>query len=367
MAIEKIDGPRVAAASLEAFVADLLFAGGADRPSADAVARAVIEASARGVDTHGVRLAPWYVQAARSRAVKPKPKVTFSRKAASVGHVDGDMGFGHLASYRAIEEGCAIAAETGVAAVTVGRSSHHAATGVYAIAAARKGFACLAVTHADSAVVPFSGEKAFFGTNPIAFAVPVRKGEPMVLDMATSAVPFNRVMLRRNTGKPLPPEVAVDKRGRMTTDARKAVAVMPVGGADFGYKGAGLAAMIDVLCSPFTGMRHGATLKAPVPGMQPVGIGHFFLVMQPSTFQALSLFDRRLADFLADLRSQKAKRGERVMAPGDLEIAEARLRARLGVPVDWKTWDDFERLSVELGRPMPPTMAMPRRPRRKAG
>jgi LDH2 family malate/lactate/ureidoglycolate dehydrogenase len=103
----------------------------------------------------------------------------------------------------------------------------------------------------------------------------------MVLDMATSAVPFNRVMLRRATGKPLPPEVAMDKRGRMTTDPNRAIAVMPVGGADFGYKGAGLAAMIDVLCAPFTGMGHGATLKPPIPGMQPVGIGHFFLVMQP--------------------------------------------------------------------------------------
>jgi len=293
--------------------------------------------------------------------VKPKPKVAFTRKAASVGHVDADMGFGHLASYRAIEEGCALAAETGIAAISVGRSSHHGATGVYVLAAARKGFAALGVTHADSAVVPFSGVKAFFGTNPIAFAVPVKKGEPMVLDMATSAVPFNRIMLRRATGKPLPPEVAVDRSGRMTTDPDKAVAVMPVGGEHFGYKGAGLAAVVDVLCAPFTGMRHGATLKPPVPGMQPVGIGHFFLVMQPAAFQALSLFDRRLADFLADLRSQKAERGQRVMAPGDLEIEEAKQRARLGIPIDRKTWADFERLAGELRVAVPPVKSAPRR------
>jgi LDH2 family malate/lactate/ureidoglycolate dehydrogenase len=365
MAIEKIDGPRVAAGSLEAFVAALLAAGGADQPSAGAVARAVVDASARGVDTHGVRLVPWYVLAARGRHVKPKPKVAFTRKAPSVGHVDAGMGFGHLASYRAIEEGCAIAAETGIAAISVGRSSHHGATGVYALAAARRGFACLAMTHANAMVVPFSGEKAFFGTNPIAFAVPVKKGEPMVLDMATSAVPFNRVMLRRATGKPLPTEVAVDRRGRMTTDPHEAVAVMPIGGEHFGYKGAGLAAMIDVLCAPFSGMRHGATLEAAVPGMQPIGIGHFFIVMQPAAFQALSLFDRRLADFLADLRSQKARRGARVLAPGDLEIEEAKVRARLGIPIDRKTWADFERLAGELGCPLPELMP-PRRPRRKA-
>lgn len=366
MAIEKIDGPRVGAGSLEAFVAALLAGAGADRPSAEAVARAVVDASARGVDTHGVRLVPWYVEAARGRHVKRKPRIVFTRKATSVGHVDADMGFGHLASYRAVEEGCAIAAETGIAAVSVGRSSHHGATGVYALAAARRGFACLATTHANAMVVPFSGEKAFFGTNPIAFSVPVKKGEPMVLDMATSTVPFNRVMLRRATGKPLPPEVAVDKRGRTTTDPHRAVAVMPVGGERFGYKGAGLAAMIDVLCAPFSGMRHGATLKPPVPGMQPIGIGHFFIVMQPSAFQALSLFDRRLADFLADLRSQRARRGERVLAPGDLEIEEARLRARLGIPVDRRTWADLERLAGEFGCPLPEVMPSPRRARRRA-
>jgi LDH2 family malate/lactate/ureidoglycolate dehydrogenase len=113
-------------------------------------------------------------------------------------------------------------------------------------------------------------------------------------------------------------------------------------------------------------MRHGATLEAAVPGMQPIGIGHFFIVMQPAAFQALSLFDRRLADFLADLRSQKAKRGERVLAPGDLEIEEAGIRARLGIPVDRKTWADFEHLANELGCPLPEVMPPQRRPRRKA-
>jgi LDH2 family malate/lactate/ureidoglycolate dehydrogenase len=366
MAIEKIDGPRVAAGSLEAFVAALLAAGGADQPSAAAVARAVVDASSRGVDTHGVRLVPWYVEAARGRHVKRKPRVTFTRKAPSIGHVDADLGFGHLASYRAIDEGCAIAAETGVAAITVGRSSHHGASGVYALAAARKGFAAIGMTNANSAVVPFSGVKAFFGTNPFAFAVPVKNNEPLLLDMATSSVPFNRVMLRRATGKSLPPEVAVDGKGRPTTDPNEAVALMPVGGTHFGYKGAGLAAVVDILCAPFAGMAHGATLKSTVPGMQPIGVGHFFLVMQPSFFQALSVFDRRLADLLKDLRGQKAKRGERVLAPGDLEIEEAAVRARLGIPIDRKTWGDFEQLAGELGCPLPETMSSRRPPRRKA-
>ena len=71
-------------------------------------------------------------------------------------------------------------------------------------------------------------------------------------------------------------------------------------------------------------------------------------------------------DFLADLRSQKAKRGERVLAPGDLEIEEAGVRARLGIPIDRRTWADFERLAGEFGCPLPEVMPSPRRARRRA-
>lgn len=353
MAIEEIKGVRCRAEALEPFIVSLLAAGGADAASAAAVARAVVDASSRGVDTHGVRLAPWYVTAAREERVNRSPKIAFTRKAPAVGHVDADLGFGHLASYRAIEEGCAIAAETGVAAITVGRSSHHGATGCYTLAAARRGFAAIGMCHADPAVIPFSGEKAFFGTNPFSFAVPAPGEEPILLDMATSSIPFNRVMLRRATGTPLPPDVAVDERGQPTTDPNAVRALVSLGGAAFGYKGAGLATMIDILSSAFTGMGHGATLTATIPGAQPLNVGHFFLVLHPASFQLLDLFDARIGAFLHDLRRQPAGDGQMVMAPGDPEKAEAERRARDGIPIDLTTWDGLMKHAEELGCAVP--------------
>ena len=118
-----------------------------------------------------------------------------------------------------------MADEAGIAAITIARSTHHGASGVYALAAARAGYAAIVVTHADPAVVPFGGTRPFYGTNPIAFAVPAPGEEPMLLDMATSAIPFNRVFLRRATGTPLPPEVARDAHGDLTTDPWAARAV----------------------------------------------------------------------------------------------------------------------------------------------
>ena len=355
MAIESINGKRARAEDLLLYVERLFTALEVDQPSASAVARAVIDASARGVDTHGIRLVPWYIKMVEGGRINRRPNVTFTRRAAAAGHVDSDDGFGHRASFLAIEEGCRIAAETGIAAVTVGRSTHHGATGVYSLAAARNGFAAFGVTHADSMVVPYGATKSFYGTNPISFAVPVAGGEPMLLDMATSAIPFNRVHLRRATGTPLPPEVAVDAEGETTVDPFAAAALHPLGGDGFGYKGAGLAAMVDLLCSAFTGMGHSATL-APLGGpdySRPIPLGHFFILFAPGQFQPQPAFDDRVSSFLGDLRRTPAKPGRQVMAPGDVENAEAAERRRLGIPVDDVTWKGMASAAERLGVAIP--------------
>ena len=358
MAIETIEGVRVAAADLHPFIAAIIAAAGTDRASADAVATAVVDASSRAFDTHGVRLIPFYMRGIEGGRINRTPRITVERKAASIAHVDADDGLGHLASYRAIDEGCAIAAETGVAVVTVGRSSHHGATGCYTRLAATRGFAAIGMTHADSAVIPHGGATAFFGTNPLSFAVPAPGEDPLLLDMATSAIPFNRVELRRATGTPLPEAVAVDRDGAFTINPHHAVAVAPVGGATFGYKGSGLAAMIDVMCSAFTGMGHGHTLAAfgGPDFTRPIPIGHVFIVMAPAMFQALALFDARIAAFLADRRAQPAKPGMQVHAPGDIEKAEAKRRLTTGLPIDRVTWQALESFAAQFGIPQPPVI-----------
>ncbi len=138
--MERFENVRLHADALTAFVEALFERAGADRPSTRAAARACVDASARGYDTHGVRLVPHYLRGLAGGRVNPRPRVTVTRPAAAIAHVDADDGLGHLASYRAVEEGVAIARETGVAAVAVGRGSHHGATGCYTVEAARQGF-----------------------------------------------------------------------------------------------------------------------------------------------------------------------------------------------------------------------------------
>jgi LDH2 family malate/lactate/ureidoglycolate dehydrogenase len=348
--MEQFDNIRFRRDDLAAFIGDLIARGGAEAASAQAVSRAVVDASARGFDTHGVRLVPHYMKALTGGRTNPRPELRFSRLAPAVGHLDGDNGFGHLASYRAIEEGMALADETGIAAIAVSRTSHHGATGCYTITAAQRGYAAIGMTNADAIVVPHDGIKPFYGTNPLSFALPIEGEPPLLLDMATSSVPLNRVLLRRATGTPLPPEVAVNAAGDMTTDPHEAEAVLPLGGLMFGYKGAGLACMIDLLCSAFTGMAHGAALP-PFGGpdfSKPTPMGHFFLVLRPDRFQPLDAFNSQIATFLADLRAQPAHPGKRVMAPGDPEREASADRTANGIPIDPVTWATFQELAAEF-------------------
>lgn len=122
--METFASVRVGCDDLTAFLDAVIERAGADRPRAEAVARAVVNASARGFDTHGVRLVPHYERTVVGGRINRKPNMRFTRLAPAIGHLDADDGFGHAASYRAIEEGIVIAQETGIAAVAVGRSSH---------------------------------------------------------------------------------------------------------------------------------------------------------------------------------------------------------------------------------------------------
>jgi ureidoglycolate dehydrogenase (NAD+) len=336
---------------LRAFVHALLMNAGCDEASSSAVARALVDASARGYDTHGVRLLPWYFECLEGGRINRHPSVGIMRRAPGVIHVDADHGFGHLSSFSAIDDLCDIADRQGVAVATVGRSSHHGATGCYTLAAALKGYASLGMTHADALVVPHDGIDRFYGTNPISFAVPLEGEEPLLLDMATSSVPLNRVLLRRATGTPLPHDVAVDAEGEATIDPNSAAALLPLGGATYGYKGAGLAGMVDILCSAFTGMQHGARMPCfnGPDYSTPIEIGHFFIVMQPAVFQTMAAFNASLSAFVGDLRGQRAKAGCKVMAPSDPEKAEARIRRNCGIPVDPVTWKQLRTLAMRYG------------------
>ncbi|MGF1553707.1 MAG: Ldh family oxidoreductase [Paracoccaceae bacterium] len=347
--------PRATLAALDRFCRAVLEGAGADEATSEAATRAMLHGTRHGVDSHGVRLLDHYATAMTGGRVNPRPRILVGEGAGgAVASLDADDGHGALAAYRAMEEAVARARTFGIGAVGIRRSSHFAPAGAYALAAAEAGCVGLAVCNSDSFVRLHDGAARFHGTNPIAAAVPVEGGRPWLLDMATSAVPYNRVQLYRSLGMPVPPAAASDAEGRDTEDAALAEMLAPLGGA-FGFKGAGLGGLVAILRAVLTGARLDPDI-APMAGPDfatPRDVGAFVLALRPDAFVTAETMRAAMRRYLDLLRASPAREGARVMAPGDREWAEAERREREGVTLDPETASAFERLAERLGVPLP--------------
>lgn len=327
------------AAELEPKVKAALIAAGADEASSAATTRALMHASGVGVDSHGVRLVPHYVRDLTSGQINGHPDVKIVERSAVVLDVDADAGLGHYASYRAIDAAMAAARRSGIAAAGVRNSSHYGAAGAYARAGAQEGLILVSLTNADSLVALHEGAKPFHGTNPISVGVPVPGQKPWLLDMATSSIPFNRVLLNRVLGRELANGVAADLRGEVTRDAKQAEMLVPVGGSEFGFKGAALGGLVTILSAVLTGATADPFMQSMMdPSIRtPRNVGHFFLAIDPAFFGGGAAFGENLVAYLEALRGSPVKAGGRVMAPGDREWEVEADRAANGIPVDPET------------------------------
>jgi len=331
------EAPRFPETLLAERVEMRLAEAGANDASRAAATRAMLHASLVGVDSHGVRLTGHYCRMLAGGRLSKDPQLGVDKRGAGSAMVDGDDGLGHYAAYKAVAVGMELAREAGVGAVGIKNSSHLGAAGAYALAGAEAGFVTFATTNTDSMVALFDGAQKFHGTNPLAFAAPVPGSRPWLLDMATSSIPLNRVLLHRSLDKELPAGVAATPDGEMTTDPHEADMLLPLGGTDYGYKGAALAGVATL----FSALLTGTTLDPdfiPMYGgddiSTPRNMGHFVLVIDPDKFAGRAAFGAAITTYLAALRGSPVREGGRVMAPGDREWEEMDRRRAQGIPVD---------------------------------
>jgi ureidoglycolate dehydrogenase (NAD+) len=325
------DATPVPAETLRAWAGRCFAAAGMPDADATLLAKSLVQTSLWGIDSHGVALLPHYLDRLDNGTIRARPQLRVQRTAAATALIDADQGHGIVVAHRAMAEAVAIAREHGVGAVGVRDSSHCGAIGLYTRAAARAGCVGFALTHADSVAVPHGGRRPFFGTNPISFAFPREGREPLCLDMATTSIPFGRVRNARREGHALPADTAVDARGDFTTDADAAVAVAPLGGREYGYKGYALALVIDLLCGPLLGNPYGAHITPMFAALdRPRHIGAFFIALDPDRFAGGAALAAQVEAMAQDLAAEPGA----LRLPGDPEAEVAAQRGRDGVPIE---------------------------------
>lgn len=308
-----------------------LQAVGVDEPDAASVAHSLVQTNLWGIDSHGIARLPHYLNRITHGSIKPRPQIVVTPTGPSTAKVDGDQGLGIVVSHRANRVAIDLARASGIGAVGVSDSSHCGAVGLYARDAAREGLIGMAFTHSDKIAAPHGGHLPFLGTNPIAMAFPREGGEPVCLDMATTPIPWNRVMNARREGHSLPEDVAVDANGAPTTDAHAAAALRPLGGLEYGHKGYGLALVVELLCGPLNGNLWGPQIGPMYAELtRPRRIGAFFIVLDPMRFAGGATFAAAIEQIARSLAAQPGQ----VLMPGDPELAEERRRRTAGVPIE---------------------------------
>lgn len=341
---------RHSEAALTTFAIAALTAAGADTATAEAATRAMMHASRLGIDSHGIRLLDHYLKALDGGRVAGRPHMVVVRDFGAVATLDAGAAHGARAAFAAMDHALAKAERFGIGAVGIRNSSHFGAAGAYALAAAERGYLGLAFCNSDSLMRLHDGAARFHGTNPIAAAAPVRGSRPWLLDMATSSIPYNRVLLYRSLDWQLPADVASDARGRNTTDPHLVDMLAPLGGA-FGFKGAGLAGLVELFSSILTGAR--LSFDIPPMGGEDMSrardVGAFVLALKPDAFLEPDAYAAGMARYLDSLRNSQAVEGGEVLAPGDREWREAERRQALGIPVDPQTVDAFQVIAGRYG------------------
>ncbi len=335
--------------ALAGFCNAILVGCGADQATADAATRAMMHGTLLGVDSHGVRLLSHYVTALVGGRVNKTPRLRAVRSFGAIETLDADHAHGALAAFTAMARATTLADQFGIGAVAIQNSSHFAAAGAYALQAANQGYIGIAVCNSDSFVRLHDGAMRFHGTNPIAVGVPTTGAQPWLLDMATSSIPYNRVMLYQSLGVPLPQGVASDSEGVDTLEAEKAAMLAPLGG-EFGFKGAALAGLAEILSAVLTGMTLSFDI-APMGGPDfstPRKMGAFVLSLKPAAFIDPAVFDAGMTRYLDTLRNSPARPPFTVMAPGDREWRVAEQRQQQGVTIDPMTLKSFADLAARF-------------------
>ena len=315
-----------------------------------AFSEGICQNSLRGIDSHGIRLLPHYITALEGGRINKNPQYRFFQNASANGLFDADHGPGHAAGAEAMGKAIKIAESQGVGAVAVFNSTHFGAAGFYALKAAEVDMIGLSFTNATAHVLPFKGSRPFLGNNPICMCAPVEGEEPFCLDMATTPGTFNGVQRLKEMGRPLPAGWCADEKGAETTDALKAVHLLPIGG----YKGFGLSMMVEILCSVISGMPYGpnVTHMFGTKMDEKRYLGHFFVVLNIASFTDLTTFKSRMKEMMTALRAEESSDPLLpVMCPGDPEKKAKADRLVNGIPITIPVFNEINGRLAQYGLP----------------
>jgi len=327
---------------------------------ADLAADVLLRADLRGIDSHGVARLSGYVRLWEKGRINPKPNVTITRNKTSTASIDGDAGLGLVVAPRAMEMAIEKAKSCGSGWVAVGNSNHFGIAAYHATKALEFDMIGYAMTNASPLVAPTFSKERMLGTNPVCYAIPAGKFDPVIIDMATSAAANGKLEISQRKNIPLPSGWVQTANGSETTDAnglKQGGSLLPLGSNRVlgSHKGYALSAMVDI----FTGVLSGANFGPWVPpfvsflDVQPnlpgKGLGHFLGAMEVDGFSDVDVFKSKMDQWIDRFKKASTiEPSQPVIIPGEPEAAFEKDRIVTGIPLIEAVVEDLKQLAINF-------------------
>ena len=307
-------------------------------------ADALINAELVGAPTHGLSRLKMYCDRINKKVINPKPKIKIKKISQSIAHIDANNSIGFIAGDIGIKQAIKNAKKTGIGLVGIKNSGHYGLSGYYAEKAVKKNLIAFCFTNAPPAIAPHGARKSLFGTNPICFGTPTSSKVPFILDTSVSVINRGKIRVAAKTGKKIPEGVALDKFGKPTTDAKKALAgvQLPIAG----FRGSGLAWMVDILSGVITGGNHSGKVKDPFDDFSgPQNIGHLFIVIKPNLF--VGNYNKRIKENIKKIKKlPKIKGVKEIFYPGQNKFKRYKTNLKKGIAIPKNILEDIKKLNV---------------------
>jgi len=309
---------------------------------AEISARALINAEIVGAYGHGLSRLKMYCDRIKKKVINPKPKIKIKKISHSISHIDADNSIGFVAADVAIKKAIQNAKKTGIGLVAVKNSGHYGLSGYYAEQAVKKNLVTMIFTNAPPAIAPHGARKSLFGTNPICFGTPSGSKAPFIFDSSISIINRGKIRFASKNNQRLPIGVALDKFGRPTIDADKALegVQLPIAG----FRGSGLAWMVDILSGVLTGGNHSGKVKDPFEDFSgPQNIGHLFITFKTNLF--VNDYNKRIKDNIKKVKQLPKLKGiKEIMYPGQNKYKRYKMNLKKDIKISKVVKEELETL-----------------------
>ena len=341
--------PIIPASELARFVEEILLAAEVPPHKAAVVTACLIASNLRGVDSHGVQLLPFYIDQLLAGEMDAQADGRVVSESGSCIVFDGQNAIGQWVAETCCGHAVRMARERGMGMVVARESNHFGPAAWWAQKMRDAGQIGIVMCNASPIVPPWQGKEGRVGTNPICMSVP----GPWLLDMATTTVAAGKVFKAFFNGQPeIPPGWAFDSSGVPTTNTAEAYKgmLMPLGG----YKGSGLAMMVEILSAVLSG----GAMATEVGGIRfrgkRVRVSQMFLAIEVARFMPLEEFTARMERLVELMKSTPAAPGyDEVMVAGDPEWRTEAERREKGIPIAEGNWEKLCKAAERVGVEMP--------------